>query len=229
MNVISYQNALIGTLSDDFEFDGLSFKIKEAFKSEGIILKSNFSFGNGDGIPPELPRLQLNDDLGVYRVVVSLIRVDFHIECPDTSVSYDDFIKLVIKIKEILESMSFHPVRFGVVASTLIKSDNPQGVIKKELLNPDNPFFEGHFHTASVTVADLPVFKGNMRLNRMTNVFNSYRIIGENKFESYVSFVRDINNIVLEDMDVFEHLEDILVFCKNEVSEKSIELVINKG
>ncbi|WP_256814020.1 MULTISPECIES: hypothetical protein [unclassified Serratia (in: enterobacteria)] len=196
MQNISFQQSLEHEFSKDFGFDGFSYNLKECFKKYNIILISNFSFGGGnDGLPPELPRIQLNDEFGYYSISMSLRRVDFKVDCTNFDFSFDKFKILGGEIINVLKELGAEPFKRSVSTSVVIKMDKPVEYMRKHLLNQNNAFFDSRLAcNYSVSMTDGVEYEKGWALIRITNISDAFRNIDGGVTEKFIHVYREVNN-----------------------------------
>lgn len=229
MQNISFHQVLVHEYPMDFEFDGFSYKLKEAFKRYDITLVSNFSFGSGNnGLPPELPRIQLNDESGHYAISMSLRKVDFKVDCSTFGFSFCKFKVLAKEILNVLNELGVSPFRRSVATSIIFPMDEPVPYIRKNLLNRSNYFFDSPLTVSySLSMTDAVEYEKGHAVIRITSVSDAYRPKDDGDNERFIHVYRELNNFPSEgkgDVISFEKFMDV---GADNFSENAIKSVLN--
>ncbi|CAI1137838.1 hypothetical protein [Serratia proteamaculans] len=228
MQNISFHQALVHDYPIDFEFDGFSYKIKESFKKHNITLVSNFSFGSGNnGLPPELPRIQLNDENGHYAISMSLRKVDFKVDCSTFEFLFSKFKMLAEEILNVLQELGVSPFKRSVATSIIFPMDEPVPYIRKHLLNRSNAFFDSPLTVSySLTMTDAVEYEKGFAVLRITSVSDAYRPKDDGENERFVHVYREINNFPTEETEKTISFDRFMEVGAENFSEDAIKSAI---
>lgn len=227
MKILSYNQAFLHSFDVSFEFDDLSYKLRSSFKEHGILLRSNFAIGNNiEGLPPELPRIQLSDEVGFCNITVSLSRVDFKLDCSSKIVEFEEFSVLANTVKYVINELGQEPIRVGMASTSLIENENANNYIKSHLFNDNNAFLQGEFLSSSISVTDYPIFNEGRSLGRTTSINSAYQVHDDKRIQEYIVFSRDINNFLTDLTVPFAFYDKFVTFFKEHTSEKEINKVL---
>lgn len=227
MQTISFSQTLLHDFPSSFEFDALSFMLKERLKKHNVFLISNFSFGGNEGIPPELPRIQLNDELGYYSISVSMKSVEFRIDSSSFDMDYKRFSVLAQDIRSVLVDRGVEPSKHGVSAAVVFPMESPSEYIKKHIFNESNSFLRGDLIArASISVTDAIRVGNNIGLLRITQISDAFKMDPEGGFDTYVHVSREINNFPTGSPNPNVSYVDFIEIGLDQFSEESLKEVI---
>ncbi|CAI0809981.1 hypothetical protein [Serratia marcescens] len=228
MQNISFHQALVHDYPIDFEFDGFSYKIKESFKRHNITLISNFSFGSGNnGLPPDLPRIQLNDENGHYAISMSLRRIDFKVDCSTFEFLFDEFKTLAEEILSVLRGLGVFPFKKSAATAIIFPMAEPVSYIRKHLLNRNNDFFDSPLTVSyTLSMTDAVEYEKGFALLRITNISDAYRPKEDGENERFVHVYREINNFPAEEAENTISFERFMEVSAENFSEGAIKSAI---
>ncbi|CAI0729615.1 hypothetical protein [Serratia entomophila] len=227
MKEIAFSNTLMFKLERGFQFDVLSYKLKEAFSSRGVSLISNFSFGSGtDGLPPNMPRIQLNDSNGFYSIAVSMERVDFNVSCKDFEFSYGKFKDFVLAIYGVFHDLKVNELFKIVSMQVIFPMKNAAFYIREHLWSGSNEFLKGVLTGASIRKVDAIKVNDNSAILRTTSVSDAFEQNQDGTYNTFIHVFREISDQMSIDEESKFSFETLISNGDVQFSQSSIKEIL---